>query len=102
MWTERFGNLRLSCYFRYTKTLIWDIADLESPTLMNTYFSSQRSIDHNQYVLGNLTYQSNYYVSNADKNTVVKIVIESSIGLRVGSNSDIMFIVLGWIANSSH
>ena len=30
---------------------------------MNTYYSSQKSIDHNQYVLGNLTYQSNYYVS---------------------------------------
>ena len=51
-------------YFRYTKTFTWNIADLESPTLMNTYYSSQRSIDHNQYVLGNLTYQSNYYVSD--------------------------------------
>ena len=48
---------------RYTKTYIWDIVDLETPTLMNTYYSSQKSIDHNQYVLGNLTYQSNYYVS---------------------------------------
>ena len=48
---------------RYTKTFIWDVADLETPTLMNTHHSSQKSIDHNQYVLGNLTYQSNYYVS---------------------------------------
>ena len=39
------------------------MVDLEEPTLMNTYYSSQKSIDHNQYVLGNLTYQSNYYVS---------------------------------------
>ena len=53
----------MSFHCRYTKTFIWDVADLETPTLMNTYYSSQKSIDHNQYVLGNLTYQSNYYVS---------------------------------------
>ena len=47
---------------RYTKTYMWDVSDLESPTLMRTYYSSQRSIDHNQYILGDLTYQSNYKV----------------------------------------
>lgn len=27
---------------------------------MNTYISSERAIDHNQYILGDYTYQSNY------------------------------------------
>ena len=53
----------LTFHWRYTKTFVWDVTDLETPKHMNTYSSGQKSIDSNQYVLENLTYQSNYYVS---------------------------------------
>ena len=69
----------ISFHCRYTKTYIWDVADLEVPTLMNTYYSSQRSIDHNQYVLGNLTYQSNYLVSIPVSLATLKFQINSDL-----------------------
>ncbi|CAD5120259.1 DgyrCDS8828 [Dimorphilus gyrociliatus] len=43
-----------------TITYFWDVKSLKNPVLMNTYISSERAIDHNQYILGNYTYQSNY------------------------------------------
>ena len=61
--TNRTNLIKKMFCSRYTRTYIWDVADLETPTLMNTYISGQKSIDHNQYILGDLTYQSNYYVS---------------------------------------
>ena len=43
-----------------TRTLIWDIADLDDPILVKEYFADNASSDHNLYVLGDLMYQSNY------------------------------------------
>jgi len=43
-----------------TKTYIWDVTDLDNPVLMNTYVAAVESIDHNQYIVGDLTYQANY------------------------------------------
>lgn len=43
-----------------TTTYLWDISDLQNPTLIGTYLSEKASIDHNQYVKGNHTYQANY------------------------------------------
>jgi len=43
-----------------TKTYMWDVTDMERPTLRNTYIHADTSIDHNQYVLGDITYQANY------------------------------------------
>jgi len=43
-----------------TRTLIWNIEDLENPVWENTFFSSLRSIDHNLYVKGNYVYEANY------------------------------------------
>ena len=40
-----------------TKTHIWDVKDLDNPVLKNTYVSGQKAIDHNQYVVGDYTYQ---------------------------------------------
>jgi len=45
---------------KFTKTYIWDVTDLDNPVLRNTYQAAQESIDHNQYILGDLTYQANY------------------------------------------
>jgi len=43
-----------------TRTLVWDISDLDDPILANEYFHETRAIDHNLYVDGNTMYQSNY------------------------------------------
>jgi choice-of-anchor B domain-containing protein len=43
-----------------TRTLIWDVAELDDPILVREYFSENRSSDHNLYVVGSTMYQSNY------------------------------------------
>ncbi len=42
-----------------TRTLVWDVAELDDPVLAAEYFAQTRSIDHNQYVRGDFLYQSN-------------------------------------------
>ncbi|HEX2167662.1 MAG TPA: choice-of-anchor B family protein [Longimicrobiales bacterium] len=43
-----------------TRTLIWDVADLEDPQLVAEHMGVEGSTDHNLYIRGNLMYQSNY------------------------------------------
>ena len=43
-----------------TRTLIWDLADLDDPVVASEYISDNKSSDHNLYIKGNLMYQSNY------------------------------------------
>jgi hypothetical protein len=43
-----------------TKTYIWDMASLANPQLIGTHFATTAAIDHNQYIVGKYTYQSNY------------------------------------------
>ncbi len=43
-----------------TRTLIYDVADLDEPILVREYFSDNTSSDHNLYIVGDLMYQSNY------------------------------------------
>ncbi len=43
-----------------TRTLVWDVEDLDDPQLVREYFSENKSSDHNLYIQGNLMYQSNY------------------------------------------
>lgn len=43
-----------------TRTLIWDVTDLDDPVLLTEYFGPTKAIDHNMYVRGNLLYQANY------------------------------------------
>jgi choice-of-anchor B domain-containing protein len=43
-----------------TRTLIWDVADLDDPIMIKEHFGEAFTIDHNLYVKGNLMYQSNY------------------------------------------
>jgi choice-of-anchor B domain-containing protein len=45
---------------QFTKTYWWDISDMANPQLVSTYEAAFRSIDHNQYIIGDYTYQSNY------------------------------------------
>jgi choice-of-anchor B domain-containing protein len=43
-----------------TRTLIWDVTDLDDPVLLTEYFGPTKAADHNLYVNGNLVYQANY------------------------------------------
>jgi choice-of-anchor B domain-containing protein len=43
-----------------TRTLIWDIQDLDDPLMVKEHFGETFTIDHNLYIKGNLMYQSNY------------------------------------------
>ena len=42
------------------RTLVFDLADLDEPEFMYEWDSGLPVIDHNQYVVGNYSYQSNY------------------------------------------
>jgi choice-of-anchor B domain-containing protein len=43
-----------------TRTLVWDMQDLDNPKLVNELMLSEESTDHNLYVKGDRMYQSNY------------------------------------------
>ncbi len=43
-----------------TRTLVWDVKDLDDPILVKQYVSENQSSDHNLYILGDRMYQSNY------------------------------------------
>jgi choice-of-anchor B domain-containing protein len=44
----------------HTRTLVWDVQDLDDPQLVTEYIGVGTSIDHNIYVNGDYLYQSNY------------------------------------------
>jgi len=43
-----------------SSTYIWNVADLDAPTMTGVYRGPSTSIDHNLYIRGNRAYQSNY------------------------------------------
>ncbi len=43
-----------------TRTMIFDISDLDDPVLVKEHLGTHASTDHNLYIRGNLMYQSNY------------------------------------------
>ena len=43
-----------------TRTLIFDLLDLDTPIFVSAYESTTTSIDHNLYVLDNRVFQANY------------------------------------------
>ncbi len=43
-----------------TRTLFWDVQDLEDPFLISEYLASSGNPDHNLYVKGTYVFQSNY------------------------------------------
>ncbi len=43
-----------------TRTLIWDIEDLDDPLMVKEHFGETFTIDHNLYIKDDLMYQSNY------------------------------------------
>ncbi|WP_223032558.1 choice-of-anchor B family protein [Hanstruepera marina] len=47
-------------YGMNTRTLVFDVQDLDNPTLSSTYFGPSMAIDHNGYVKGDKFYLANY------------------------------------------
>jgi choice-of-anchor B domain-containing protein len=43
-----------------TKTWVWNVENLDAPSVINFFLSPTPAIDHNQYVKGNYIYQANY------------------------------------------
>ena len=43
-----------------TRTLVWDIEDLDAPVLVREHLGVTTATDHNLYIRGDLMYQSNY------------------------------------------
>ncbi len=43
-----------------TRTLVWDVEDLDDPVLLTEYFGPTPASDHNLYVKGRYMYQANY------------------------------------------
>lgn len=43
-----------------TRTIIFDLTELEDPIFAGEYLADHNSIDHNLYIKGNLMYQANY------------------------------------------
>ncbi len=43
-----------------TRTLIWDVQDLDDPQLIAEYIADNPATDHNLYIKGDLVFQSNY------------------------------------------
>ncbi len=46
--------------FTQTRTVMLDVHDLDAPQFMGNHLGNTAAIDHNQYIKGNLAYQSNY------------------------------------------
>jgi choice-of-anchor B domain-containing protein len=44
----------------HTRTMVWDVSKLDSPALVNNFYSKEQSIDHNQYWHNGMSYQANY------------------------------------------
>ena len=43
-----------------TRTIVWDLTDLDDPKLAHEFLGTSGASDHNLYIRGNLMYQSNY------------------------------------------
>ena len=43
-----------------TRTIVWDLQDLDDPVVASEYLAPRQTIDHNMYVRGHLLFQSQY------------------------------------------
>ncbi len=43
-----------------TRTLVFDVTNLDSPELVTSFSGTTGATDHNQYIVGNYSYQANY------------------------------------------
>jgi len=45
---------------RHTRTMLWDVRNLENPSISNSFYSTETVVDHNLYTRDNRAYLSNY------------------------------------------
>jgi choice-of-anchor B domain-containing protein len=43
-----------------TRSMIWNVDELESPELIGSFYSKEQATDHNLYIRDNVAYESNY------------------------------------------
>ena len=43
-----------------SRTLVWDIRDLNNPVYVGPFYGATTAVDHNQYIRGHYAFQSNY------------------------------------------
>lgn len=61
-----------------TRTIVWDVKDLDDPVVAREFMGTTPATDHNLYVVGDLMYQSNYraglrVLSIADREKPVEV-----------------------------
>ena len=95
-----------------TRTLVWDVIDLEDPQVVGEYYSGNTASDHNLYIRGDYMYQSNYssglrILDISDRNNPVEVghfdmitVIPDAPGF-IGSWSNYPYFKSGTIAVTS-
>lgn len=44
----------------HTRSMIWDVTRLDTPTLIGNFYSEEKAIDHNEYIHEGVSWQSNY------------------------------------------
>lgn len=57
---DELDELRYWTGVEHTRTLIWDVSDLDDPQLAKEYIASTESVDHNQYTFEDRAFQANY------------------------------------------
>jgi len=45
---------------QHTRTMLWDVRNLENPSIANSFYSTETVVDHNLYTRDNRAYLSNY------------------------------------------
>ena len=90
-----------------TRTLIFDLEDLDDPILVGEHISTEVSTDHNLYIKGNLMYQSNYgsglrILDISDRANPVEVgFLDTTPGGGMGSWSNYPYFNSGAIAVTS-
>jgi len=96
-----------------TRTLVWDVKDLDDPVVVREFMGTTPAVDHNLYIVGDLMYQSNYaaglrVVSIADRENPVEVAFfdptpdDSNEPEFHGSWSNYPFFASGIIAFTNH
>ena len=95
-----------------TKTIVWDMIDLDDPVVLDEYLALTEVIDHNLYIKGDYMYQSNYFaglriIDVSDPNNLVEVAYFDTVpgsnatSFGDGSWSNYPFFESGTIAVSS-
>ena len=76
-----------------TRTLVWDVKDLDDPVVVTEFLHATTATDHNLYVVGDFMYQSNYsaglrILSIADRENPVEVAYFDTESGASGAGTD--------------